>query len=181
MSDKTLGPVAISPQTHLALSDFLFAEADLLDAWKFEDWLELLAPDIHYWAPVRENRVFRERSQEISPPGTSAYFEENYDDLAQRVERLYTHMAWAEEPPTRTRHLISNIRVSPSSTEDGAFDVQSSFYVHRTRLERDHDWMVGVRSDVIRPADTRGGFQIAKREILFDVSTFLAKNLSSFY
>lgn len=167
--------------TRLALSDFLFEEADLLDTWRFSDWLTLLAEDIHYWAPVRENRVFRERNRETAEPGTSAYFEESFDDLSQRVDRLYTHMAWAEEPPTRTRHLITNVRVRPSADEDSSFDVQSSFYVHRTRLERDHDWIVGVRSDRIRRADTQAGFVIARRKIVFDVATLLSKNLSSFY
>lgn len=172
---------AVPVETQLAVSDFLFEEADLLDAWQFSDWLALLAEDIHYWAPVRENRIFRERKKETALAGTSAYFEESYDDLSQRIDRLYTHMAWAEEPPTRTRHLVSNVRVRPSAEEAGAFEVQSSFYVHRTRLERDHDWIVGVRNDRIRPADTPAGFLIARRRILFDVSTLLVKNLSSFY
>lgn len=163
------------------IEQFIYEEADLLDSWQFRQWLELLAPDLHYWAPVRENRTYRERNKELAEPGTSAYFDDTYDEVAQRVDRLYTHMAWAEEPPSRTRHLITNIRVRETENPD-EFDVDSSFYLHRTRTERDHDWVVGKRHDVLRRStDSEYGFQIARRTIVFDVSILLVKNLSSFY
>lgn len=161
------------------LEQFLYSEADLLDGGLFDEWLELLAPDIRYWAPVRANRLFRERDKEISPPGESAYFDENRAELAQRVERLHTRMAWAEDPPSRTRHLVTNVRVSPAGTGP-EYQVASNFYVYRTRLERDIDMWVGKRADVIRRVED-GRYQIARRTIIFDVSILLAKNLSVFF
>lgn len=173
---RTSVPVEVQRE----IEQFLFDEADLVDGWHFRDWLELMAPDIHYWAPTRENRLYRERKKEMAKPGESAYFEEGHAELVQRVDRLYTHMAWAEEPPSRTRHLITNIRVGATERED-EFDVESSFYVFRTRGERDVDYIVGKRYDLIRRADTRFGFQVARRTIVFDMATLLVKNLSLFY
>ena len=162
------------------IEQFLFEEADILDGWRFRDWLALMAQDIHYWAPVRENRFYRERDKEQARPGESAYFDENFEELSQRVERLYTHMAWAEDPPSRTRHMITNIRIRETDKAD-EFDVESSFYVHRTRTERDHDWIVGKRYDVIRRAGNDCGFEIARRTVIFDVAILIIKNLSLFY
>ena len=162
------------------IEQFLFDEADLLDGWEFREWLELLDPEIHYWAPTRENRLYRERRKEMAPPGESAYFDEGYAELVQRVDRLYTHMAWAEEPPSRTRHLITNIRVGATENPD-EYAVESSFYVYRTRGERDVDHVVGKRYDLIRRADTRYGYRIARRTVVFDMATLLVKNLSLFY
>ncbi|MET8948901.1 3-phenylpropionate/cinnamic acid dioxygenase subunit beta [Streptomyces sp. NPDC004542] len=171
---------AVPVQLQRDIEQFLYHEADVLDDCEFREWLVMLAPDIHYWAPVRENRLYRERDKQIAAPGTSAHFDENFAHLSQRVERLYTHMAWCEDPPSRTRHLITNIRVRETAVPD-EWDVQSSFYIHRTRTERDHDWNVGRRYDVIRRADNAHGFQVARRTVLFDVATVLTKNLSLFY
>lgn len=162
------------------VAQFLFLEADLLDEWRFEEWLELLAADLFYWSPTRENRVYRERRHETAAPGGAAYFEETRADMVQRVERLATHMAWAEDPPSRTRHLVTNVRVFQTD-RPGEYAVSSNFVVHRTRSERDQDEIVGQRRDVIRRADGPAGFELVRREIRFDMATLLIKNLSSFF
>jgi 3-phenylpropionate/cinnamic acid dioxygenase small subunit len=173
-------PATVPVEVQRDIEQFLYEEADILDSWRFRDWLTLLAPDIHYWAPVRENRLYRERNKEQAEPGGSAYFDDNFAELSQRVDRLYTQMAWAEDPPSRTRHLVANIRVRETGKAD-EFNVESSFYLHRTRTERDHDWIIGKRLDIIRRADNGYGFEIASRTIIFDVSILLVKNLSLFY
>ncbi|MFJ3673850.1 3-phenylpropionate/cinnamic acid dioxygenase subunit beta [Streptomyces sp. NPDC090106] len=171
---------SVSLEVQRDIEQFLFEEADVLDAWQFRDWLGMLAEDIHYWAPVRTNRTYRERALEIAAPGESAYFDEDFEELKQRVDRLYTRMAWAEDPPSRTRKLVTNIRVA--ETDDPAvFTVRSSFINHRSRAERDQDYIVGRRDDIIRRAHNGFGFEIAKRTVLFDVAVLTVKNLSNFY
>lgn len=166
--------------TTSAIERFLYLEADLLDDWEFDQWLELLAEDLHYWAPVRENRTFRERRFETAAPGESAYFEETRADMVQRVDRLNTHMAWAEDPPSRSRHLVTNVRAFNTATE-GEYAVASNFCVYRTRGERDQDLIVGSRRDVLRTSTGPAGFELVGREVRFDMSTLLIKNLSTFY
>jgi 3-phenylpropionate/cinnamic acid dioxygenase small subunit len=92
------------------------------------------------------------------------------------VERFYSKIAWAEMPPSRTRHLISNIR---TRKDDGVqFEVDSNFIVYRTRMEKDEDIFVGTRKDVLRRGN--GELKIARRTILLDQAVLGAKNISVF-
>lgn len=173
-------PGVVTFELQHEVEQFLYAEADLLDDRLFDEWLALLADDIHYWMPVRANRLARELDREFSAAGEAAFFDENKAHLEQRVQRLHTGMAWAEDPPSRTRHFVTNVRISPRAT-DGELDVTSNFILYRTRLEREMDLFAGKRIDVLRRVDSAFGWQIAKRTILLDQSTLLAKNLSSFF
>ena len=160
------------------VEDFLYLEAELLDERRFREWLELFTDDIHYWMPVRYNPLDRpkELSEELSRPGESYYFNDNKETLRIRVERFYSKNAWAEMPPSRTRHLISNIRIRK---DDGVqFEVDSNFIVYRTRMEKDEDIFVGTRKDVLRRLDDE--LKIARRTILLDQAVLGAKNISIF-
>jgi 3-phenylpropionate/cinnamic acid dioxygenase small subunit len=168
-------------ETQHAVEQFLYAEAELLDQHRFHEWLELFAEDVHYWAPTRMTRTVRERDHEIAARGESAFFEEDLHRLKGRVRRLTSGVSWSEEPPSRTRRLITNVRVR--ARDDGALDVACNFYVYRSRLERHQDWFVGERFDVLRPAPSpdRGyPFVIADRTIVLDQSTLLAPSISIF-
>lgn len=168
-------------ETHFAMERFLVTEASLLDALRFDEWLTMLSPTIHYWAPVRSNRLYRERALETSTPGSSAYFDEKYADLAQRVDRFNTHMAWSEDPPSRTRHFITNISVEYGD-EPELFKVASNFMVYRTRTERDENTLAGRREDIIeRNAQAPYGFQVCRRTVVFDMATLLTPNISGFF
>jgi 3-phenylpropionate/cinnamic acid dioxygenase small subunit len=168
-------------ETQHAVEQFLYAEAELLDQHRYHEWLELFAEDVHYWAPTRMTRTIRERDREIAARGESAFFEEDLPRLKGRVRRLTSGVSWSEEPPSRTRRLITNVRVR--ARDDGALDVACNFYVYRSRLERHQDWFVGERFDVLRPAPsppTGYPFVIADRTIVLDQSTLLAPSSSSF-
>jgi hypothetical protein len=95
------------------IEQFLYYEAELLDDRRFDDWLSLCADDIFYWMPMRRNRLMREVSRESTEVGELAHFEENKKSLGWRVAQLGTGMHWAEDPPSRTRHLVTNVRVLP--------------------------------------------------------------------
>lgn len=168
----------ISVQLQHDVEQFLYAEAALLDDRNLDEWFTLMAPDIHYYMPVRSNRQQRELAQEVSSVGELAHFDETHDLLYQRVRRFRLGTAWAEDPPSRTRRLITNVRVRPTEDE---YHVQSNFLVYRTRLERDQDLFAGQRSDLLRPSSTGLGWQIARRTILLDQTTILSKNISIFF
>lgn len=183
MTTTTEQPVTQRPadaEDERRIARFLYDEAEMMDNMQWEDWLDCMHEDVDYWAPVRENRVARERKEEFYPKGTSVYFEESKAFLRQRVVRLNTHMAWAEEPPSRSRHMLTNLRIDERS--DGAFAVRSNFMIYRSRGERYQDTIAGERRDVIVcDPDSRYGFLVLEREIRFDMATILVKNLSLFY
>ena len=160
------------------IEEFLYLEAELLDERRLREWLELFTEDLHYWMPVRHNPMGRSEalSEELSKPGESYYFNDNKEALRLRIDRLYAKTAWAEMPPSRTRHLISNIRVK---RDDGLeIEVDSNFIVYRTRMEKDEDFFVGTRKDILRRVN--GELKIARRTIILDQAVLGAKNISVF-
>ena len=168
---------AVDGQTHFEISDFLNKEARMLDEERYRDWFELLADDLRYWVPLRENRFRRDATAELDRKAT-ALFDETKDTVDLRLQRLESGMAWAEDPPTRHVHMISNIeayRLEPADT----FEVHSAFVLYRHRIERDDSTLFGRRRDVIRRNEQ--SFQLAGRLVLLQQSTLLTKNLSAFF
>jgi len=163
-----------------AIEQFLYYEARLLDDRRIDEWYELLADDIHYFMPTRYNRLKREADREFSGPHEAALFDEDKRSIAQRIRRLHTGMAWAEDPPSRTRHLITNVMIRPAPNA-GEYEVDSYYLVYRSRLEREVEMFVGTRHDVLRQVDTLAKWQIARRTIILDQATVLARNLSFFF
>ena len=172
------------------IEQFLYREARLLDERRFDEWLALLTDDVRYWMAGRSNRYPR-RSKAIAILDPARYVEDDMvrDDelaildetkqsLAGRVARLDTGMAWAEDPPSRSRHLITNIEVEPGDAANEV-KVYSNFMVYRSRAETEQDFYVGARKDVLRRV--AGAWKIAGRKITLDQNVLLAKNVSIFF
>jgi 3-phenylpropionate/cinnamic acid dioxygenase small subunit len=87
-------------------------------------------------------------------------------------------MAWAEDPPSRTRHFVSNVEVEPGA-RDSELKVYSNFIMYRTRGETEQDFYVGSREDVLRQEG--GQWKVAYRKIVLDQTVLLAKNVSNFF
>src|SRR5688572_2178112 len=107
-----------NPTTDQALwfeiMQFYIDEAWLLDERKFKEWVDLLDDDCLYYMPRRKNVYRREIEREVPPRGTDiAFFEDTKQAMEVRVARLETGMAWADDPPSRTRHLVGNLKVRP--------------------------------------------------------------------
>ena len=174
---------------YLSVQQFLFWEARLLDERRFDDWLALFSDDALYWMPVRHNRLREsmdeawEPSKEIEDESGLGYFEDNKNRLTRRVGRLKTGMAWAEDPPSRTRHLISNVEVERTDRQDEVI-ARSSFLIYRSRNEgkhEDEDLFSGSREDVLRENKDAGSWFIVKRKIVPDWVVVNAQNLSIFF
>jgi 3-phenylpropionate/cinnamic acid dioxygenase small subunit len=153
------------------IEQFMYREARILDERRFPEWLELLTEDLHYWMPGRSTRYPKE-SRALS------ILDETKDSLSRRIERLNTGMAWAEDPPSRTRHIITNIEVEEVEA-DSQLKVYSNFIMYRTRAETEQDFYVGRREDVLRKEN--GDWKIAYRKIVLDQNVLLAKNVSNFF
>lgn len=170
---------------HFEVEQFYYEEAELLDDGRFADWLELLADDVDYWMPTRTNRLRRQQALSIAARGEAAFYDETKESLAWRIRRFDSGMAWAEDPPSRTRHLVTNIvahHVDPDAqagfTPDD-LEVRSAFLVYRNRLEREENIFAGRRVDILRRTDE--GLLVARRVILLDQNVLQAKNISTFF
>ena len=163
------------------IEKFVHLEALLLDERRFEEWLDLFSDDIRYWMPTRSVRYERESHLEHSEYGEVAHFDEDKRGLEERVTRLRSGMAWAEDPPSRTRHLFTNVMVEAGEEAD-EYLVRTNFLLYRGRLQREVDIFVGVREDVLRRSpEEEYGWLIARRKVTLDQSVLLAKNLSVFF
>src|SRR5216117_1373560 len=153
------------------VEQFLYREARLLDERRFHEWLALFTEDVRYWMGARANRYPR-NSKAISILSPNRYVEddktradelsildETKETLSARVARLETGMAWAEDPPSKTRHLISNVIVEPGAS-DSELRVYSNFIVYRNRAEVESEYYPGSRQDTLRRTDD--GLKIAK-------------------
>ena len=170
---------------HFEVEQFYYEEAELLDDGRFADWLELLADDVDYWMPTRTNRLRRQQALSIAARGEAAFYDETKESLAWRIRRFDSGMAWAEDPPSRTRHLVTNIvahhvdpGVQAGFTPDD-LEVRSAFLVYRNRLEREENIFAGRRVDILRRTDE--GLRVARRVILLDQNVLQAKNISTFF
>jgi p-cumate 2,3-dioxygenase beta subunit len=108
------------------VEDFLYHEADLLDRWELDAWLELFDDPCRYVIPPA--------GVSDANPGHDAFMV--YDDramLEHRVASLLKRSAHAEWPHSRTRRLVTNVRVAPDA--DGSI-VAANFTVHRIRHEK---------------------------------------------
>lgn len=159
------------------VEQFYYDEAAILDGRRYDEWIELFTEDTHYFMPLRRTRGQRELDQEFTKPGEMAFFDEDKQLLVGRIIKLNTGRSWSEDPPSRTRHLITNIRVV---ADDGhELEVESNFHLYRTRLKSEEDSWIGSRSDTLRRVD--GDFRIARRHIFLEQTVLSSRNLSNFF
>ena len=154
---------------------FLWREAELLDRRQLDDWLALIHPKIDYRIPVRTSRL----AQDGDGFSAVAYFmKEDFGTLTLRVKRLKSEFAWAENPPTRTRRLIANVRVGESSAA-GVCAVTSNFAVYCFRGDDPTPAVLtGERQDVL--AADAGQWRLKKRLVLLDTTVLGMESLSIF-
>ncbi|WP_395109683.1 aromatic-ring-hydroxylating dioxygenase subunit beta [Actinomadura sp. SCN-SB] len=172
MTESAAGAVDLA--TRIELEDFYYREAELLDERRWEEWLELFAPELEYTAPIRVNR----KSPAPDIIDGLGHFDDTLSSLTLRAKRLRTDVAWCEDPPSHTRRLITNLRVRPAE-DAGRLSVRTNFMLYRSRGDMGaYDLIVGERQDTLRREGDR--WLIAKRRIIIDQSSLGTKNLGVF-
>ena len=166
----------VDEKTYREVVQFLYREAELQDLKKNREWLALWTQDASYFMPLRvtkEKEVsgLLERKQ-------GGFIVDNREFLEDRVRREETDFAWAENPPSRTRHFISNIQVEEGGGKDEV-KVKSNnlVYVHRGD-DTSYDTFSYGRQDILRKVD--GSWKIASRVIITDQSRLTIDRISFF-
>ena len=155
------------PVSRSAIEDFLYEEAALLDAWKLDEWLALLTDDATYRVPSNDR-------PESDPRGTLFTIAHDIDRIRARVTRLKDRNAHAEFPPSRTRRLISNVRI----VERNPLRVEANFVVYRYRRNEDVREFVGRYRFLLKVID--GKLRIAGREAILDAMELASLGAVSF-
>ena len=145
------------------VEDFLYRESALLDEWRLDEWLALLTDDAKYRVPSND-------APSGDPADTLFLIADDIQRIRGRVERLKDPHAHAEFPHSRTRRLISNVRVvsdiiSGEMVSDTIF-VHANFVVYRFRRGGQEGAFVGRYRYELRRVD--GELRIALREAILD-------------
>lgn len=162
-------------ERHLTAHRWLVDEAWLLDAQAYEEWLDLLTDDVHYLMPVRVTTALG-AGYDTSPG--MAHFDEDKYSLSRRVARFLTEHAWTEDPPSRLRHHLGNVRTFAADAPDHLV-VESATLLFRSRGDvREGSFVSAGREDLLR--STPEGWRLARRTILVDDSVMRMQNLAIF-
>jgi 3-phenylpropionate/cinnamic acid dioxygenase small subunit len=171
-------PPTVPAERARSIEQFLYQEAALLDDRAFEQWLDMLDEDFSYVIPSVAVGV--PDASDVN--GDKRLYNSLYDDtkatIARRVRRMGMPTAWAENPPSRTCRLISNVHIV---VDDGdALTVRSSFVLHKARFDYDSVIFIGTRLDRLR-SRAGEGWGFAERKVRLIDSAIAHHNISVFF
>ena len=143
--------------TRAEVEDFLYHEAALLDDWKLDEWDALLADDAGYYVPPNDQLEGDHRS-------TLFLVADDRERIRQRIIRIKDPNCHAEYPRSRTRRMISNVRIV--AVEGDLITVSANFVCYRfRRYERIREYVGAYRYVLRRAGDS---FKIKERRVLID-------------
>jgi p-cumate 2,3-dioxygenase beta subunit len=156
--------------TREQVEDFLYAEAALLDEWRLDEWLALFDQERGgYYMPTTDH-----------PDGdhnTDLFLiADDMPKLRSRVEQLLSGLTWAENPRSRTRHIVSNVRIL--SRDGDVLSVAANFVVFRMRFQKIDPYIGAYRYKLI-PGDD-GMFTILERRVILDLEALRPHGKVSF-
>jgi p-cumate 2,3-dioxygenase beta subunit len=144
--------------TRPEVEDFLYLEAELLDAWELDDWLGLYTADARYVVPCTND-------PDGDPSRDLVLIDDNRLRMQARVERLNSRKAHREYPHSNTRHLVTNVRLRP--VEGGELPVRASFTVWRFRGGRETTYVGGYEYRLILDGET---LKIRSKRVVLDMT-----------
>jgi len=110
--------------TRAEVEDFLYEEAALLDEWRLAEWHALFTEEATYRVPSTD-------VPDAEPDNTLFLIDDDAPRLRSRVEQLLGKSTWSENPHSRTRRLVANVRIR--KTEGARAWVTANFAVYRMR------------------------------------------------
>jgi 3-phenylpropionate/cinnamic acid dioxygenase small subunit len=159
------------------IDQFLYAEAAMIDAREYRAWLDLWTDDCSYWMPIRRTVTLADIDREFTRRGSMSFFDEDKRALAMRVAKMESGSSWSEDPPSRTRHFVSNVRLIAVAGNE--YTVELAFHLYRSRLDTEESAWVGRRVDTLRRV--AGGLKLCGREIYLDQTLIRATNMSTLF
>ena len=140
------------------VEELMFLEAELLDEWRLKEWLGLFTPDASYYVPATDIPA------NASPDTSLFYVADDRFRMEQRVERLLKRTAHAEYPRSKTRHLVSNVRIRSRSVDE--LDVGAAVVTYRTKMGLTEMYIGSYR---YRLVTTEQGLRIREKRCILDM------------
>ena len=146
---------------------FLYEEAELLDNWQLMEWAALFTEDSIYQAPALDDPT-------RDPANSIFLINDDLPRIKSRARQLLGDTAWAENPRSMTRRLITNVRVV--SIEGGTIRATANFFIQRSRMERTVTYVGRYRYKLVRAG---ASFKIAERIVILAQDTLRAQGVMS--
>ena len=147
------------------VENFLYREARLMDEHAYDEWLALWTDDALYWVPCNEDDIDPERHVSI------VY--ENRARLEDRIARLKSGAAYAQDPKSRLSRVVSNVEIEDENDTEAI--VRSTFNVTALRRGR-MDIFAGRVIHKLRPQGD--SFRIAYKKVLLINNDVVIHNLT---
>ncbi|MHB8692589.1 MAG: aromatic-ring-hydroxylating dioxygenase subunit beta [Solirubrobacteraceae bacterium] len=141
----------------LEVEEFLIEEAAILDEWRLDDWLALFTEDASYVVPSTD-------VPEGDPSTDLTLIDDDYLRLTWRVNRLKSRHAHREFPWSRTRRLVTNVRVLRAEGDE--LFVTASILLYRFRHGHADTFVGRYLTTLVR---TDEGLRIRRRRAELDV------------
>lgn len=138
---------------------FLIEEAWLLDEWRLDEWLSLFSSTARYVVPSTDLR-------EGDPSRDLVLIDDDFDRLKARIQRLQGRSGHREQPWSRTRRIITNVRIA--GIRDNIVDVTAYFQVYRYRMGQEGAFVGRYLYELERYRDS---FRIGLRRAELDMET----------
>jgi len=145
--------------SRIEVEDFLFYEAELLDDWRLPEWLALYTDDARYYVPSTD------LPPDASPDTNLFYIADDRFRLGERVARLMKKTAHAEFPRSKTRHLVSNVRIRERHPD--GIQVGTAFATYRSKGETTD---VYIGSSLYRIVSQDGALRIREKRCQLDMN-----------
>jgi p-cumate 2,3-dioxygenase subunit beta len=156
MNAETIG-LASNAVSRAEVEDFLYYEAELLDAWRLPEWLQLFTEDATYEVPTTNLPA------DASSDENLFYIADDRFRLGERVKRLMKRAAHAEFPHSKTRHIVAN--VSLRGRDVGRLDISCSFVTYRPKNSATHLFFGTLRYQLVQ---AEGQLRIRCKRVLLD-------------
>lgn len=139
------------------IEQFIYREARLMDDHEYDEWLKLWTPDGVYWVPSGRD--------DGDPRWEVSLIHESYPQIVKRIGRLMGNKAFAQDPPSRLRRIVSNIEIETDSGSDGDIIAASNFVLGDLRKHQETHW-IGRTIHRLRRVDRNGILQMAHKKVI---------------
>lgn len=128
-------PVRVDSAIRQKLEDLVYREALLLDEKKYDEWMNLFTEDGYYWVPARPDQP--------NPYEEISIFFDDRRFMETRYRRLRHPRLHSQIPPSRSVHLVSNVRPEPDAPADADYLVSSSMIMLEYRPNKEQQMFGG--------------------------------------
>ena len=150
---KVSAPRASGSTTQHAVEQFLYKQAELLDAKRWQDYIDLFTADGVYWMPADPADKHWD--------GIPSIFAEDKNLMTVRMKRVLHPDAWSQRPLWGTNHVVGNVIIE-KEFPNGDVKARSRFHMMELRRDTVRHFAGSYVHDLKK---TAGGYRIKAQRV----------------